>query len=182
MTVVRVSTRDAILEAGFAIFSRSPDASLADVAAHAGVGRATLHRHFESRDVLMVALAQAAMDELNFAVDTAVSDAESHLDGLEKALYAVIPLADRQLFLAQERVEQDPKIAAAYDADRRELVDALRGAQAEGALDASVAPEWLAAAYDSLIYAAWEMVRDGDATPKQAAAFAWRVFIKGVTA
>jgi len=128
----------------------------------------------------MVALAQAAMDELNFAVDAAVSDAESYLDGLERALYAVVPLADRQLFLAQERVETDPKIAAAYKADREELVDEIREAQAEGSLDPSLPADWMATAYDSLIYAAWEMVRDEAATPKQAAGFAWRVFLKGV--
>ena len=47
---LRLSSRDAIIEAAFAVFSKNPGAPLADVAGRAGVGRATLHRHFASRE------------------------------------------------------------------------------------------------------------------------------------
>ncbi|MDO9457756.1 TetR/AcrR family transcriptional regulator [Nocardioides sp.] len=54
--------RDAILEAATALLAEAPDASVTDVARAAGVTRATVYRHFESRDALLdqMLLANAA--------------------------------------------------------------------------------------------------------------------------
>lgn len=68
---VRLSTRDAIVEAAFAVFSKNPSAALSDVAERAGVGRATLHRHFAGRDELVRALAKIASKEMDEAVEEA---------------------------------------------------------------------------------------------------------------
>lgn len=181
MKKIKPSSRDAILEAAFQTFSQRPGASLGDVAEHAGVGRATLHRHFSSRQVLMVALAQTALEELNEAVDAAVEDAQSHKDGLKLALAAIIPLASRQWFLSHEPVDDDPDIAAAYKADIDELHKEIEAARDEGAFAADLSTKWIAETYENLIYAAWTMVRDEEATPDQAADMAWRTFMKGVS-
>ena len=100
MTQIRPTTRDAIIEAAFAVLNLNPGASLAEVADHAGVGRATLHRHFASREVLMSALSETAQEELEAAVKTATETAQSHTEGLQLALEAIIPLAGRQWFLS----------------------------------------------------------------------------------
>ena len=179
MDTIRPSTRDAIIEAAFQTFNRKPGASLGDVAAHAGVGRATLHRHFRSREALMTALARTATEELGAAVDAATAAATSHAEGLRLALAAIIPLAERQWFLAHEPVEQDPEIAKAFERDRRELLDSIEAARAEGAFAHEIPALWIATAYENLIYGAWTMVRDGDATPAQAADMAWRTLTSG---
>lgn len=49
--------RDGILSAAGALFERDPGASMTDVAAAAGVGRSTLHRHFRTRRELSRVLA-----------------------------------------------------------------------------------------------------------------------------
>lgn len=180
MDKIRPNSKDAILEAAFQTFSRSPGASLGDVAKHAGVGRATLHRHFSSREALMVALSRTAIEELNAAVDAAVSDAASHTDGLKRALAAMIPLAERQWFLAHEPVPDDPSIVAAYKSDRAELCAEIEVAKKEGAFDAAIPTEWIAETYENLIYGAWAMVRDGKLTASQAADLAWRTFTQGL--
>ena len=177
---IRPTAQRAIIEAGFETFSRKPGASLADVAACAGVGRATLHRHFRSRDDLMVALAHAAMAELNAAVEAATADVPTHADGLKQALVAIIPLADRQWFLAHEPVEQDPEIAAAYARDRTELAREIDAAKTEGAFARDVPTQWIAESYENLIYVAWTLVRNGDVTVTQAANLAWRTLTTGL--
>lgn len=177
----KLSSRDAVLEAGFAVFSRDPGASLAEVAAQAGVGRATLHRHFAGRDDLMVALARTAMAELDAAVEAATRNAPSYTDALRLIMEAVVPLAHRQKFLAQERVAEEA-LEEDYAASDRELMEAISAAQAEGAFEAHLPVEWIAGFYNNLIYAGWELVEAGEATPKQAAAFAWRVLTKGASA
>ncbi|MCY4334201.1 MAG: hypothetical protein OXC60_05955, partial [Litoreibacter sp.] len=50
----------------------------------------------------------------------------------------------------------------------------------EGAFDATVPTEWIVEAYENLTYAAWSLVRSGEATPKQAAELAWRTLSRGL--
>ncbi|MEP1207244.1 MAG: helix-turn-helix domain-containing protein [Rhizobiaceae bacterium] len=180
MTNIRPATRDAILEAAFQIFAERPSASLGDVAQYAGVGRATLHRHFSSRQALMAALAHAAMTELNAAVDAAVLHATSHTEGLKLALEAIVPLANRQWFLSHEIADADPAIAAAYEKDRQELLVEIEAARAEGTFAADMPATWIAEAFENLLYAALSMVRSGEATPSQASDLAWRTLTLGL--
>lgn len=127
----------------------------------------------------MVELAHIAIAELNTAVRQAVADATSHTDGLRRALTAVIPLAERQWFLAHEQVDQDRSIAAAYEQDRQALRTSIDAAKSEGTFDPAVSTKWIATVFDNLIYSAWTMVLDGDATASQAADMAWRTLIRG---
>ncbi len=180
MTKIKLSSKEAIIEAGFEVFSRNPGASLEDVARRAGVGRATLHRHFTSRDQLMIALARIASDELEEAIEIATSNASSHTEGLQQALAAMIPLADRQWFLAHEPVDKDEEVATAYQAGLDELATEIEAARAEGTFAQDVPTVWLVEAYENLIYAAWTLVRNGDATPDQASGLAWRTLTQGM--
>ena len=62
----------AILDAALACLTRDPQASIADIAAAAGVGRVTLYGHFASRAELMEATLGHAVrqaDEILDAVD-----------------------------------------------------------------------------------------------------------------
>ncbi|MEL7132615.1 MAG: helix-turn-helix domain-containing protein [Pseudomonadota bacterium] len=174
-----VSPKNQILDAAFEVFSQNPGASLADVAQAAGVGRATLHRHFAGRDELMVELTLAAAQELDAAVATAVAGCDTYTEGLQLALGAILPLAARHMFLATEPATHDPRVAKVYAAQTRDLAKDIDHAKAEGTFDPHVPTEWIVQAYDNLIYAGWAMVVAGDATPKQAAALAWRTLVKG---
>ena len=182
MTTIRPKPNDAIVEAAFRVFSRRPRASLAEVAEEAGVGRATLHRYFKTREALMATLAKVALEELNAAVDAATENAESHTEGLRLALGAMVPLAERHWFLANEPVEADPEIAAAFQKDRDLMRQEIDAARAEGAFPSDAPTQWIAEAYDALLYAAWTLVREGEATPTQAADLAWRTLTTGVGA
>jgi hypothetical protein len=129
----------------------------------------------------MLALANIALEELREAVKTATAEALSHSEGLRLSFEAIIPLASRQWFLSNEIVDDDPEIAAAYEADTRILHAEIEAAKAEGVIVSDLPTTWIAATYESLIYAAWTMVRKQEATPNQAADMAWRTFLKGVS-
>ena len=181
MTVLRPKSRDAIVEAAFLVFYQSPGASLADVASKAGVGRATLHRHFPGRADLIRALSVCANDELNQAVDEATVNSQTATDALYAALCAMVPLASRQWFLAQNWQDADPDVAAAYESSLRELGETLDAAKSEGFFASNVPTAWLVEAYENLLCAAWSLVRSGEATPKQAADLAWRTLTNGLS-
>ncbi|MEM9714924.1 MAG: TetR/AcrR family transcriptional regulator [Pseudomonadota bacterium] len=180
MNKIKPATEDAIIEAAFQLLNETQGASLGDIAARAGVGRATLHRYYPGREDLMRALALRALHELDQAVEAATKDAETYAEGFRLSLHAIIPLANRQWFLAQEAVDADPQVAAAYAASQAELRKDIDAAKEEGVFAKDVPTVWIEEALENLTYAAWSMVRDGEATPKQAAELAWRTLRNGL--
>jgi TetR/AcrR family transcriptional repressor of mexCD-oprJ operon len=67
-------TRTAILDAAARVMGRRPEAAMADVADEAGVGRATLYRHFPTRESLQRGVAEVGIGELAEAFDAANLD------------------------------------------------------------------------------------------------------------
>ena len=177
MNKIRPTTHDAILEAAFQTYNLNPTASLAEVAKAAGVGRATLHRQFSGRDALMAALSKHATQELDAAIEAAVQDAPSYTEALRLSLGAIIPLGDRQWFLSHEHKNSNPEKRAA---DKNELIETIDKAKTEGTFDPAIPSAWIATLYENLVYTAWTLVRDGEATPKQATDFAWRSLTRGL--
>jgi len=174
-----VSPSDAILAACFPLLSQNPGASMADIAKAAGIGRATLHRHFASRDALVVALCRAAMTEIDAAIDAATANATSHTEALRLSIDALIPLAHRMTFLGY-MTSDDPDLAAEYSRSDAEMHATIDAAKAEGTFDPHIPTPWINATCEALVYAAWEMVLAEEATPNQAAAFVWRTLTKGL--
>lgn len=175
-----LETDKTILDAAFTVLAARPTATLAEIAKAAGVGRATLHRYFPGRDDLIEAMALMAADELEAAVNTAVADAASYTEALRLCLEAMIPLADRQYFLANEPLERFPAVAAIHVRQNQELANAIDAAKSEGGFDPNIPTAWIVAAYDTVTYTAWALVRAQEATPRQAAAFAWRLLQSGL--
>ncbi|MEM9168610.1 MAG: helix-turn-helix domain-containing protein [Pseudomonadota bacterium] len=177
---LRPPAKDALICAAFDVFSRNRGAALSDVADRAGVGRATLHRHFADRKDLLRTLALVALDEMDAAADKACEAAETYAEALRLSLGALIPLGDRYGFLANEPFDDDPAIAAAYERQMSEMRDMVEDAKREGAFDRDAPTAWIVQAFDHLLYAAWESVKAGDATHAQAADLAWRTLTTGL--
>jgi len=180
LDTVRPTAFDAILEAAFGVLNTEPKASLADIAAAAGVGRATLHRHFGGREDLIRALARQAQYEVEQAANKAAEHAPSYSVALREILKAMIFLGDRHWFLAHESMDSFPDVRAEYDRQREELIDAIEAARKEGLFHAACPVEWIIQTYDHLIHAGWEMVRAGHATHAQAADLAWLTLKSGL--
>lgn len=176
----RLPTRQAIIEAGFDVLNRNTGASLAEIALSAGVGRATLHRQFSSRDDLLRTLAHIAIEEMDAATQAACEGVQSNGDAMRRCLEALIPLGSRHGFIAREPVDEDDALSAEYARLDTETVETIEGAKAEGLFPASVPTGWIARVYDHLLYAAWDSVRSDEATPSQAADLAWRTLTKGL--
>ena len=177
---LRPKTKDAIIEAAFDVFSRDPSAPLSQVADRAGVGRATLHRHFANRADLVRALALIALDEMEQAADKACEQATSHAEAFRQMLEALIPLGDRHGFLALEPVDNDPEIARTFAQQMQDIREMAESAKQEGFFDPSIPTDWIAQTFDHLIYAAWESVKSGEITHAQAIDLAWRTLTGGL--
>ena len=178
--MIRPSAEQSVIAAGFALLNENPKASLADIANHAGVGRATLHRYFSGREDLIKAMAWTAIREMDEAVDAACADVTSYSDAIFRMLEALIPLGDQYHFLMREPVEDHADIAAEFARQQDEMIETIDAAKKEGLFNPSIPTDWIARAFENILYAAWESVTAQETTPKQATDLAWRTFVYGM--
>lgn len=85
-------SRDAILAAARELLADNATAGLDVVAARAGVHRATLYRHFATREALVAALYDAYLDDAEAAIveaDAEAADLRAEVEALTRRVYAV---------------------------------------------------------------------------------------------
>ncbi len=66
--------REAVIEAAIIALAVDPNASMADIAAAAGLGRTTVYRHFDTREELIGALFERVVSEAQTATRTVIDD------------------------------------------------------------------------------------------------------------
>lgn len=149
-----------LLDAAAAALAQDPDASMADVAAAAGLTRATLYRHFGSREQLLKGMRADALAFAQDAIADSRLDEGSAIDALRRVVAAIIALGDRFRPLLANGAEEDPDFlrdrAETFAAVQRVI---LRGQDA-GLIRSELSPQWVVAALTALLAAA---VRSGGA-------------------
>lgn len=175
-------TRRRILDAAVALLGKDSGASLAEVAAHAGLGRTTVHRYFPTRDALLVALGVEAVHHVSDAMAAARLDDGTAAEATARLVHGLLPLADDLRYLDVGQVWGAPEVAEAW-APLQRRVDALvaRG-QREGDLRADL-PAALVA--DLLLAAVWcvaDSVAEGRVAANDAAPGVLAVLLHGAAA
>jgi TetR/AcrR family transcriptional regulator, mexCD-oprJ operon repressor len=101
----RLRTPAAILETAVHLLADRPEASMNELAAAAGVGRATLYRYFPTREALLAALASEAHQELVTRITDASLDHAPVPEALQRLLRVLLTVGDRYVVLMRERVK-----------------------------------------------------------------------------
>jgi AcrR family transcriptional regulator len=156
-----------------------PAASLAEVAAAAGIGRTTLHKHYATRDDLLTAVGYRAIEVCRQAVD---SVGRSDPDGGLRALVAaLIPIGAQLAFLWRTPAfDHMPDLEERWTAVEERVLAVLRRAQQLGLVAADVPDWWLRQMLASVVYVAAESVREGRLAPLDAPGLALRTFLRGL--
>ncbi|MEU2157504.1 MULTISPECIES: helix-turn-helix domain-containing protein [unclassified Streptomyces] len=144
--------REQVLRAAAALLARKSTATMDEVARAAGIGRATLHRHFAGRSALVKALESLGIQEFEAAIDRAGIDRGDTVDGLRRLIAEMEPVADLLAFLVTENelFEGDEMDEGWARLDAR--VSALfRRGQEEGAFRIDLSAAWLTEALYGLI-------------------------------
>lgn len=164
-------SREALINAGIQLFIRNPKASLKDVAEFANVGRATLYRHFETREQLIQEIAQESLQLTDTVMAPIKAKKLSGKDSLKAMLHALMPMADRYHFLLSlwSIAEGDEQVLQMYNRQLEELYNLIERARSEGDINTALSTDWIIVTIDSLIYAGWWLVGEGKCTPQQAA-------------
>ena len=160
----------AILDAGLACFSRNPDASLAEVAQAAGVGRVTLYGHFPSRQQLMDAVFGYALAKANAVLDAEAIDHGAAADALSRLIRSSWPILaqHRGLLAAAQRELPPARIRQHHDQAMARVERLIARGQDEGDFRTDLPRPWLVATFYSLMHAAAEEVDAGRLDPAQA--------------
>ena len=82
-------------------------ASMSDVAAAAGVARATVYRYFPNRDALLDELALLALREIDDRIASARLDEVSVQEGVSRVVRALVDVGDLFIVLARERARPE---------------------------------------------------------------------------
>src|SRR5437764_9278628 len=102
-------TAAAILEAAAqALSEHGWNTSMADVAAAAGVSRATLYRYYPDREALLDALASNALADAAARLADAGLERAPVEQAIERIVRALTGVGDRYAVLVREQVEGDP--------------------------------------------------------------------------
>jgi AcrR family transcriptional regulator len=88
--------------------AQGDQASMNDVAAEAGVARATVYRYFPNRQALLDELARVAVDDADARLGAARINEVAPEEGIARAVRALVDVGDSFVLLARERVRSDP--------------------------------------------------------------------------
>jgi AcrR family transcriptional regulator len=78
----------AILDAAVELLSERPDASMEDIAGAAGVSRQTVYAHYSSREALLDAVSERALEQAVAAIDAAEPERGPPAEALERLVAA----------------------------------------------------------------------------------------------
>lgn len=175
-------TKERIIKQAIACIAQNANVGLDEIARSAGVSRATLFRHFNSRADLIVAIKLSAGERLNAIINPVM---ESRLPAREKLLRIVtrlIPLGaslNVSVYFNHPPKQDDPRVMASYQDHLKKARQLCMELKEEGTVDGNIPLAWLVSSLDSLVYTAWEKVESGDLAPKQAPWLVLEMYLTG---
>lgn len=144
--------REQVLRSAAALLSRRSTATMDEVAKAAGIGRATLHRHFAGRDALVRALENLGIQEFEAALDAAALDEGTSEEGLRRLVAAVEPGAGLLSFLVTEnQLFEGDQVNEGWNRLDARVAAFFRRGQERGELRIDLPPAWLTEALYGLI-------------------------------
>lgn len=153
----------ALLDASFQVLLLNPHASLSEIASQAGVGRATLYRHFPSRDDLLTAIAVESLQLVKSAISPVMIGDLHGVTAIHKVIESLLPLADRFHFLQMvwTLVEFDQQVLKLYEEQMNVIKKMIIQGQEKGELNPELTPDWIVSVLDSMLYSAsWMLAND----------------------
>jgi AcrR family transcriptional regulator len=159
-----------ILAATAELLAADPEVGLEQVAARAGVSRATLYHHFAGRDALLDVLTERSINEVAAAIASAHPRAGRPSEAMERVLLAAWEVIGRYRGLVivnprrLERAVLRARLEPALGPVRALIIRGQRG----GEFDPELPADWLIGVVTDAIHAASRQVSAGTMTPEEA--------------
>ncbi|MEV0236274.1 TetR family transcriptional regulator [Nonomuraea sp. NPDC050786] len=159
----------AILDAATRLLSADAGASVADIAKAAGVGRVTLYGHFPSREALMDAVLDHAVDVADAVLADESIDTAPAPEAMARLLRSSWEVLDRhrRLFLAADRVLATERIREHHERPLRRVERLIVRGQRDGDFRTDLPPAWLVTTFFSIIHSAAQERETGRLAPEE---------------
>lgn len=176
----RRAVKRPLLDVAAEVLVAQPGASLAEVAEAVGISRTTLHKHYATRDDLVLAVGVRATEIWEQAVDR-VAGEPGTMAGLRVLLAAMIESAPQLAFLWRNPVlDDDHELTERYLAVQNRCLAVLERARHQGLIAASTPDWWMLQTMYALVYTAAEAVQTGKLAPLDAPDLALRTLLNGL--
>ncbi|MEU2003270.1 TetR/AcrR family transcriptional regulator [Rhodococcus sp. NPDC019627] len=162
--------RIAILAATPVALRKNPEASVADIAAEAGVGRMTLYGHFKTRAELIEAAVVESLERGDAVLSEVPLDGEP-MQALARLVESSWSLVDqsRALLAAAQKELSASRIRELHQKAEARMRDLLERGQREGAFRGDLPVSWLLTTAHVVMNAAAEEITAGRLDPMDAA-------------
>jgi AcrR family transcriptional regulator len=160
----------AIVEAATVCLGRRPDATLAEIAEAAGVGRVTLYGHFSSRAALVDAVMSHAIERGHAALEPVdlTGDPRAALERLIAASWEVVDQG-RSILVAAQKELSPARIRELHDEPAARVTRLVERGRAEGVFRDDLPVTWLVATLHNLMHGAADEIHAGRLAPADAA-------------
>lgn len=164
------ANRRRILDVAFAELTRDPDASMDQIARAAGVVRRTVYGHFPSRDALVTAILDEAVEAVTAAHAAGYEGVDDPPRAVASAMLAVWDVTDRYrllISLAQRAIAMEGIRERLAPVHERGTAMLQRGLD-EGRFVSPMPANALAYVVENIMFALMETVNDGLMAPEDA--------------
>lgn len=172
----------AILDAAVECLSQNADASVAEIAQTAGVGRVTLYGHFPSRAALVEAVLTRAIEEGHLSLDAVDlgGDPREALDRLVRSSWRLV-YQFRTILVAAQATLPPGRIRDLHAGPAQRVEDLVARGQAEGVFRTDLPASWLVGTVHSVMHGAADEINAGRLDPDDAGAAISAILVSAFT-
>ena len=162
-------SEDSLLSRAAEVLSAAPAASMEEMAAAAGISRATLFRRYPNRQLLVSAVARAAAQAYVAATDAARLEEGPPDEALRRLLAALAPLGVRFGLLTSQPLDDlvEKELLTLVRESDEQLRALVRRGQEEGVFRVDLSAEWVAIMVTWLLVGGADGVRLGQLAARE---------------
>jgi TetR/AcrR family transcriptional repressor of mexCD-oprJ operon len=175
-----------IVEVAARLLGENPNVGMGEVGLAAGVSRATVYRHFPTREALITAIEVQALEQSERALQACRLDEGSATDALQRLCTAWLDVAERYA-LAQLAAQRSIGVDGQAREQRSRLLglplrELIERGQAAGEFSPALSTEWTARSFGALLLAGARAVADGTLSHDEAPAAVFHSLHEGLRA
>jgi TetR/AcrR family transcriptional regulator, mexCD-oprJ operon repressor len=176
--------RETILDHAARLLVDDPSAGMNDIAAAAGVGRATLYRHFPTREELVEAIGDRAIEETDRAIDASRLEEGSAVEAFRRLIAALFEVGDRYVFLLRQstsHAQTEEGVTEAVEHIGARLVSFFERGQATGEFSRTLPATWMTGMTGLVVVSVAHAVMTGRLAADQSVDVAVETLLNGLT-
>ncbi|MEW2357304.1 TetR/AcrR family transcriptional regulator [Spirillospora sp. NPDC029432] len=183
-----MTKEEAILAAATRRLNENPTASMTDLAEATGISRATLHRHFATREALLHRLGLRAVGEwerihreVGLADATRSGDPDLLARTMRDLVHGYLETIDAYGFVLTDHfIYGAPDLMAWIERLEKDGIGFIAAAQHAGVLNPALPPRWISDALYGLLIGARDSLRYGNVARRDIEDLLLTTFLRGV--